>query len=615
MIALVSVDLDVPHLDHPFEYLIPEELEVHVGSRVAVNFAGRRHYGWVTGIQKNSASGRKLQEIKRVVGPYPLVTEGVIRTAQYLSARYATNLKQILAFAIPTRRASVEKEFEANPSPDERIGTDSKATKTSQPLRAVSTVYPGQMLTSIENAVGTGEEHGIAIVVVPTSLSARRVKKHLQLVLPNLRIALADTEQSDAERYRVHLRALTGCVDVVVGTRSVVWTPIVGCGSIIIWDDGDDRLKERRSPRLDALDIAVARSHVEHVNLLCASYARSVKAQMLVSSGWAQDTSPSRTSALTLIPRTRVFDWADAEKEGVSGYSRLPDGAYRVIREGLENRRPVLVQVAAAGQITELECPVCHLSREAEAGECPHPSHDWGRKLRIGSDRIRDELERAFPNVPVLVSSSTAGIRDRVEATPAIVVATTSSEPLAPDGYGAVVISEAESVAYTDSLDAQLEAERRWMGALALARPGAPAMIVGTIPEVLEQAVVRWQSEVLAQQELETRAELGFPPTRWLVSISARQDAIKETSAAIRQTAAEVQDEIVERPYAPIAIVSVSPPYIDNDGSQLQTLITSCEPRFTNTLMTTLRQVQVQRSKNGQSLLVIEVNPQQISHH
>ncbi len=606
MIAQVAVDLDVPHLDHPFEYLIPEDLKVEVGSRVAVNFAGRRHYGWVTGLSETSSSGRKLQEIKRTVGPFPLVDEGIIHTAQYLSARYATNLKQILAFAVPTRRASVEKEFE------ERRALH-RTARAGAVARSVSSLYPGQMLPVIESAVRERDPRGVVVVVAPTSSGARRIEKHLKTALPELRLASADAEQSDAQRYRVHLRAMVGDVDVVVGTRSAVWTPIPNGGSIVIWDDGDDRLKERRSPRSDALDIAVARSHVERINLLCTGYSRSVKAQALIQSTWAKDTSPDRTIGLALVPRIQVFDWADAGREGVSGHSRLPDAAYRVIREGIASNHPVLVQVASAGYITEVECPVCHLPRDAAPGECTHPSHEWGVRLRIGSDRIRDELQRAFPDVRVVASSSTAGILDQVEERPGIVVATTSSEPNVEGGYGSIVIAEAESVVYTDSLDAQLEAERRWMGALALSRPAAPAIIVGTLPESLEQSVVRWQPEILAVQELQTRAELGFPPSRWLVSVTGAPEAVEEATSAVRAAASQVQTDRPVGRLAPIAVVSVSPPHRDEEGETVSRLIASSVPKMTGQLMASLRQVQINRSKNGMSLLRIEVNPSQVA--
>lgn len=592
-VALVTLDLDVPHLDHPFEYSIPEDLKVAVGSRVGVSFSGKRHFGWVIGLSKTAQSGRKLQPIKKVIGPFPLITPQTIKTAQYLADRYATNLKQVLASALPTRRASVEKQFEASSLVVPR-------QQTSPPRRSVCSLYPGQMLSTIQAAVEDGVAGQVSAIVVPTSATAKRVHAHLSAYLPDLKILLADEECSDAERYRVHLRALNGSVDVVVGTRSVVWTPMPEGGSIIIWDDGDDRLRERRSPRFDALDVAVARSHVEKVNLLCASYARTVKAQALVSSGWAHDSSPEREQCLNLIPKVRVFDWADAGREGASGRSRFPDAAFGLTRQALQTGRPVLVQVAAAGYETELVCSECGEPGSNESSTCENRCHEFGKRIRVGSDRIRDELSRAFPDTTVLASSSTAGILDQVDPRPLIVVATTSSEPTVEGGYGTVVIAEAESVAYGTSLDTEIEAERRWFGALALAAPAAPAMLIGTVPPSLERAVVRWQPEELAREELATRAELGFPPTRWLVHVQGALDAIVQVQAELASLGPQI-----------VAILSITDPVRGEDGLT-RSLVASCLPRDTNLMMASLRKVQVERSQTGASLLRIEVNPTRI---
>ncbi|MDK7160510.1 primosomal protein N, partial [Pauljensenia sp. UMB3104] len=83
-----------------------------------------------------------------------------------------------------------------------------------------------------------------------------------------------------------------GRLPIVVGTRSAVWVPCAKLSLIVICDDGDDRLRERRFPRCDVLDVAVQRCAVEGAGLLVASFARSVKAQALIRSGWAVSLDP-----------------------------------------------------------------------------------------------------------------------------------------------------------------------------------------------------------------------------------------------------------------------------------------------------------------------------------
>ena len=48
--ARVIVDVRPAHLDHPFDYIVPDGCDVAVGHRVRVRFAGRLRDGWVVGV-------------------------------------------------------------------------------------------------------------------------------------------------------------------------------------------------------------------------------------------------------------------------------------------------------------------------------------------------------------------------------------------------------------------------------------------------------------------------------------------------------------------------------------------------------------------------------------
>ncbi|MDQ2838712.1 MAG: primosome assembly protein PriA, partial [Actinomycetota bacterium] len=75
-IARVAVDSPLPHLDRPFDYLVPAELAetVQDGSRVRVRFAGRLIDGWV--LQRLAASEHdgRLTYLERGLGELPVLT-------------------------------------------------------------------------------------------------------------------------------------------------------------------------------------------------------------------------------------------------------------------------------------------------------------------------------------------------------------------------------------------------------------------------------------------------------------------------------------------------------------------------------------------------------------
>jgi primosomal protein N' (replication factor Y) (superfamily II helicase) len=85
-------------------------------------------------------------------------------------------------------------------------------------------------------------------------------------------------------------------------------------------------------------------------------------------------------------------------------------------------------------------------------------------------------------------------------------------EPLASEGYGAVLLLDAWALLTRAELTASEEALRRWMNAVALARPDGVAVVVADGGLAIVQALMRWNPAWFAARELADRAELGFPP-------------------------------------------------------------------------------------------------------
>ena len=78
-VARVCVDLAPPHLDRPFEYLVPEGLDAAArpGVRVKVRFAGQDVDGWLLErVDHAEHEGRQLP-LRRVVSDEPVVTPPV----------------------------------------------------------------------------------------------------------------------------------------------------------------------------------------------------------------------------------------------------------------------------------------------------------------------------------------------------------------------------------------------------------------------------------------------------------------------------------------------------------------------------------------------------------
>jgi primosomal protein N' (replication factor Y) len=109
-VAQVAVDVSLPHLDRPFEYLVPESLAETAtpGCRVRVRFAGRLTGGFLLQRTAESEHQGRLGYLERVVSPEPVLSPEIAGLARAVADRYGGTLADVLRLAIPPRHAAAE---------------------------------------------------------------------------------------------------------------------------------------------------------------------------------------------------------------------------------------------------------------------------------------------------------------------------------------------------------------------------------------------------------------------------------------------------------------------------------------------------------------------------
>ncbi|MET8911364.1 primosomal protein N' [Micromonospora sp. NPDC004551] len=109
------MDVPLPHLDRPFDYLVPDTLDADArpGVRVKVRFAGQLVDGWLLERVAESAHPR-LAYLEKVVSPVPVLAPEVAGLARAVADRYAGSLADVLRLAVPPRHARVEKDVTAS---------------------------------------------------------------------------------------------------------------------------------------------------------------------------------------------------------------------------------------------------------------------------------------------------------------------------------------------------------------------------------------------------------------------------------------------------------------------------------------------------------------------
>ena len=582
-VARVLLESPVPHLDRTFDYLVPAAMAQQAlpGTRVMVRFGEQEMRGWIWERGATTTHIGRLSALRRVVSDLPVLPEDSRRLIEAIASRSCGTRSDVVRLAVPARHATTEKAERDKapldlptwepPSSSEhgwrpydggqeflnRLAHGeaprvvwSALPAQSRPYEARSSGDDGRPVPMVEpwqvclaRAVQTTlASSRSAVIIVATTRQAETLAARLRRELEGEPVVVLSAEHGPARRYRAFLAVLLGRARVVVGTRAAAFAPVHRLGLAAVWDDGDNRLEEPHAPYSHTRTVLALRSTLEGAGLLIGGFSRSVEAQSLVEQGWCQSLAAPRHVVRGAVPRVEAPGPGELDREGASGAARIPSLAHQALRRALQEG-PVLIQVPRAGYAPLVACARCRAAahctvcsgplamdqrgrtscrwcaRTVGQWECPECGGHGLRMATVGSTRTGEELGRAFPGVPVVVSGAREahGVVDEVDSTPRLVVATPGAEPVAEGGYRAVLLLDGGALSSRPDLGATGEALRQWSNAAVLAVPSARVVLLGGPDPVAAQALVRWDQAGFARRELLERAELHLPPA-WRVA-------------------------------------------------------------------------------------------------
>jgi primosomal protein N' (replication factor Y) (superfamily II helicase) len=586
-VARVAVDISLPHLDRPFDYLVPATMAASAmpGAPVRVRFAGQLTSGFVLERRASSDHEGRLGYLERVLAAEPVLTPEIARLARAVADRYGGTLADVLRLAIPPRHAAASRapgDLAGGADNGELAGRGPgghwdrypdgpaylAALADGRSPRAVWSALPGptwpaEIAEAVEAVARSGRG---AVAVVPDARDLRQVDAALESRLGPGRHVVLSASLGPAERYRRWIALARGEVTVVAGTRSAMFAPVANLGLVVLWDEGDDLHAEPRAPYPHAREVLTTRAYLSRSAALFGGFARTAEAALLVGSSWARSLAADRTATRRLAPAVRPTGTeAEQARDEAARSARLPSIALRTARAALA-AGPVLIQVPRRGYLAAVACERCHTTARCDCGGpaelaapgtplrcgwcgsamsrgCRRCGHEGLRALVTGAHRTAEELGRAFGAVPVRTSGGST-VLDRVGSEPAIVVATPGAEPVADGGYSAAILLDGWATLGLASLRAAEEALRRWMNAAALVRPadqGGSVVVVADSGQRAVQALVRWDPATFAERELAEREELRFPPAARMAAITGPPEAVAALLAmADLPTAAEL---------------------------------------------------------------------------
>ncbi|WP_454256368.1 primosomal protein N' [Pseudomonas sp. Marseille-Q8238] len=258
----------------------------------------------------------------------------------------------------------------------------------------------------------------------------------------NARIALLHSGVNDRERLDAWLAARDGDADIIIGTRSALFTPLKNPGLIIIDEEHDASYKQQEGLRYHARDLALVRARQENLPIVLGSATPSLESLHNAHAGRYALLKLTQRAGGAQQPRFLRLDVKSRPLDsGISGPLQ------QAIGQTLEAGQQVLVFLNRRGFAPTLLCHDCgwisqcqrcdaRMTLHQRSGElrCHHCGHverpprqcpDCAkvdlRPVGAGTERAEERLGILFPQFPVLRvdrdSTSRKGAMDKLFAT------------------------------------------------------------------------------------------------------------------------------------------------------------------------------------------------------
>ncbi|MBP9217847.1 MAG: primosomal protein N' [Sterolibacterium sp.] len=444
-LSIVRVALDVP-LPRLFDYLCDDVQTGDVGRCVRVPFGRGEKIGLIVALATDSTLAvEKLKPVIEVLRMLPALPPDWLALTAFCSRYYQQPLGEVMAMALPpyVRRGKLP----AKRKEKTRASVDADApppvlpellAEQAQAVAAVAAAFGRYGVFLLHGITGSGktevylrliaqtlEQGRQVLMLVPEIALTPQLEGRVAARFPAARIVSAHSGLAEAARARGFIAAIEGQVDILLGTRLAVFTPLPRLGLIVIDEEHDASFKQQEGVRYSARDTAIWRARQCQVPIVLGSATPSLESyhHTRPKAGRYTRLMLTRRAVAESPPTVRCLD---------TRREKLQDGLsaelLRAIGLRLERQEQSLVFLNRRGYAPVLACSSCgwisrcrrcaanlvvHLAdRQLRCHHCglqtgiPHhcPScgdldiHAFGR----GTQRLEETLATRFPAARIL---------------------------------------------------------------------------------------------------------------------------------------------------------------------------------------------------------------------
>jgi primosomal protein N' (replication factor Y) (superfamily II helicase) len=417
------------YYQHPLGEVLETALPTHLRSARALPVEGDPGLTLVIGadVEKNGPrAGSRAAQLLAMLHRGPLTHAALdIALPEWRSA--ATNLRRrgLIANTVLTASKPLRANVDGPPLTNEqRVAVDAidAHQATFQPVLLEGITGSGKTevyLSLIERVIGRGQQ---TLVLVPEIGLTPQTLRRFRERLPG-RIEALHSGLSDGERTRAWLAAARGDADVVIGTRSAVFTPLPRAGLILIDEEHDASYKQQEGLRYSARDLALVRGKALSVPVVLGSATPSLETLANVESNRYAHVRLSARPGAARLPKFRCVDLRGKPLQ--HGLAQPVIEALRAcVARGeqalvFRNRRgyaPVLLCHSCGWHAdcdrcdkpltwhrgaARLRCHHCGAD-QAVPSQCPQCANPTLASIGLGTERLEENLEMLLPGTRIV---------------------------------------------------------------------------------------------------------------------------------------------------------------------------------------------------------------------
>ena len=464
------------------------------------------------------------------------------------------------------------------------------------------------------------------------------------------RVAVIHSSLSQGERLDAYRRIRAGAVDLVIGTRSAVFSPIPKLGLIVIDEEHEHTYKSESDPKYHARDVAAYRAGRQNALMLLASATPSVESFYKAKEGNYTLIPLRERYGGARLPEAVIVDMREELRLGnTSPLSRRLLESLTVAKETEKqailflNRRGYNSQISCRTCGEVITCPRCSVSLTYHTGRgggrmlchlcgysepppkvCPSCGGEHLAYLGYGTQRVEGDLSKFLPDSCVMrMDADTTGEKfayDRMledfRAGRADILLGTQMVTKGHDFPRVTLVGVvlADTSLYVSDFRA---AERTFslltqvIGRAGRAGDAGQAVIQTYSPEnEIIRLACKQDYDAFYEGEIALRRELSYPPFCDMVQLTLSAPGESELFSFAEQLSAYIKEKLVADPYKKYPFVVYGPfeaqVYKLNERFRLR-MVVKC--KLNKTTRGLFREILLAFSDKKNTTIAIDLNP------